>query len=241
MSNVAKVALAALGVGGAVTAGVVLEQKAKAAVSQAPGAGQLALQAASGPATVKIGAPLAATLTFTAQGGSAPAQTAMVGVTLTQGGIHIDTTATARVPAIAAGATARVTVTTAGPVYGLANGTVGAVFALASGSTASFTFQVQANPAAFAFVAGSAHATNSPVPVGQYATATVQVKNTGGTAGIPSVAGVVTLGGVTEGHWQQTTSPTIQPGQTAAVNLKTSGTIASQFAGDTLTGTLALG
>lgn len=245
MSTAGKVVLGILGLGALSGAGILIEeQRAKSASSPTPSTGvttspgTLALQSASMAAVLSNTAHLTATLTFTAQGGPTAAQSVTVGVAVTQGSTKLSTTATASVPAIASGGTAQVAVVTAGTLAGFASGTAKAVFALASGSTVSFTFQVQATPAVFELV--SAQATNSPVPVGQRATATAVVRNTGQTSGTPAVTGVVTLNGTVEGHWEQTNQPIIGPGQTGIVNLQTDGTVSAQFANDTMTGTLAI-
>lgn len=239
MSHAAVGAIAALAIGGAAAAGLIIESRSSKTAAGQPVPSTLVLQRVSMPASAPIGQRLTATLTFAAKGGATQAQSVSVGVVITQGAAQSDTSAIARVPAIAAGQTAKVQITTAAPLAGFANGQARAVFALANGSTISFTFQVQAQPAAFQFVAGSAQATNSPVPVGQYATATVQVKNTGGTSGTPTVTGVSQLNGITEGNWKQTNKPIILPGQVGIVELQSDSSIVAQFSGDTLTGTLA--
>lgn len=235
---VSKGAVVAIGaVGGIATVvgvGLALEKKASAAA----GPGELALTGASG-VTGAPGRPVSATLTFRATGGATDAQAVPVGITASQGGTTTQTIATAQVPALAAGGTAQVQVTSEGPMGPFQFGSVQVVFALASGSTISGTFQVQALPAAFSFVAGSL-SISSPVQVGQYATASMQVTNTGQTAGTPSVSGVTDLGSTEEGTWVQTSSPSIAPGATATVTMRTSGALNSQFGGQTLTAVFAV-
>lgn len=242
MSHAAVGAIAALAIGGAAAAGLIIESRSSKTAAGQPVPSTLVLQSVSMPASAPIGQRLTATLTFAAKGGATQAQSVSVGVVITQGAAQSDTSAIARVPAIAAGQTAKVQITTAAPLAGFANGQARAVFALANGSSISGTFQVQASAAAFQIVAGSLVFTNTPVPVGQNATATLTVVNTGGTAGTPSVGGVTYLGSTQEGSWVMTTKPIISPnGGTAKINMQTSGPIVSQFAGDTLSATFALG
>lgn len=188
------------------------------------------------------GSPLTATLTFSNNGAATPAQTVPVGISLAQGGAGEKTIATATVPALAAHATAQVSITGEGPIGQFQSGSVQVVFALANGSTISGTFQVSAppvTPAAFQFVSGSL-SISSPVQVGQYATASMQVKNTGGTAGVPAVSGVTEFDGITEGHWSMTNNPSIPANGVGTVNMRTSGAVAAQFAGAIMTAVFAV-
>ena len=209
--------------------------KTKTSASAAPGLSLRAVQITGGAP----GRALAASLTVSNTGGATAAQVVHVGIVLTQGAVQEQTYAAASVPAITSGGTATVSITSVGPVSAFQNGAVKAVFALANGSTISGTFQVAALPAAWAFVAGSL-SISSPVQPGQYATATIQVQNTGGTTGTPSVSGVTDYNGTQEGTWAQTNTPSIPPGLSAPIQMKTAGPISSQFAGDTLTAVFAV-
>lgn len=227
----------------ATAGGAVLYERSRTTSTSSPpvssGVGQLKLIAA----TVTIGSrgvPLVASLTLQASGGATSAGQQGVGMHLSQGSLAMQTGGTVSVPALASGATAKVQVTSQGPVStAFASGSVGVVFALANGSTISTTFQVAATAAAFSFVGGSFRV-QSPVQPGSYAVGTVQVQNTGGTAGVPPISGVTTnSGGADEGHWVSVNPPSISPGQTATVTVQSQGPISSIFQGQTLTAALA--
>lgn len=81
----------------------------------------------------------------------------------------------------------------------------------------------------------------SPVATGQYLTVAVQVQNTGQAPGTLSVSGVTAVSGIVQGHLAPTSAPTVQPGATAAVTLRSEAPISQAFGGKTLTVGVAIG
>ena len=102
-----------------------------------------------------------------------------------------------------------------------------------------FTLQMPAGQARFEISAASVE---QPVVVGQYARASVTVRNTGTAMGFTGIMGdTETTSGQVVGHWVSgttgglvATTPDILPLEDSVVPLRSEGTIASNFAGQTL-------
>lgn len=75
---------------------------------------------------------------------------------------------------------------------------------------------------------------SSPVNVGQAATATLSVSNSGSVSASVTITGVTDLGTTQEGTWISKTV-SVPAGQTVSVQMQTSSTMVAQFAGQTLT------
>lgn len=84
-----------------------------------------------------------------------------------------------------------------------------------------------------ASLAMSAVITTSTVQVGQFARATITLRNTGTATAAVSVSGVTTLNGAVVGHWPAK-SASVPAGQTVTLNMQSAAPIASNYAGDTL-------
>lgn len=82
-------------------------------------------------------------------------------------------------------------------------------------------------------LAMSAVITTSTVPVGQFAHATITLKNTGAATANVSVSGVTTLNGTVTGHWTAK-SASVPAGKTTTLSMQSAAPIASNYAGDTL-------
>jgi len=96
------------------------------------------------------------------------------------------------------GQSTTLTLETAGAISSeFAGDTLTVIFTTSDGHTAQATFQVEGVPE-FTIQVTSI---TSPVLVGQYAQAQVEVTNTGSASGTVTVTGVTEYNGTVEGHW----------------------------------------
>lgn len=144
---------------------------------------------------------------------------------------------------IGPGETAAVPLQTAGPIASIFGGKALAVYlTLALGpegvgmQTITGVLTVAATPASFQFVNSSGSAVSSlgsiGVKPGQYWSATVFVKNVGGTAAVPKFSGTESLNGTTEGSIVSPFSGSVAAGAVSSgITVQSAGPISSEFQG----------
>lgn len=96
------------------------------------------------------------------------------------------------------------------------------------------TAQANFTVAGLAQISLSVSSISQNVQPGQGAVANIVVANSGSASAAVTVSGATVYQGVQQGTWSSKTV-TVQPGSQTTVQLQTSGAIATQFAGDTLT------
>lgn len=178
------------------TVGTVLLLRKPTTPASTPGtAGALGIAIASATVVSSQAGPVA-TLTLT--NGSTQAQAIPISGVIQYQGQQLGVFTTATTPTIQPGQSITVTLQSAAPIASnYAGDTLTAVFSLPDGTTSQATFTVT-GLAAFTI---SAPAVQGPVQVGQTATATVTITNTGSAPGSIAVSGVSELNGQVVGHW----------------------------------------
>lgn len=226
----------AVGVGAAAAIAIGAAKKASVSATS-PATGTLSILAVSALAG-NVGGPLTGTITVQDAGQGQIAATSLqlaitLSVTSGNGKSTEQMAAVVSLPAIAPGSVVSTSFQTQAKILPAFGGGTTQVVIQAMSQTITGTLQIAAVPASFKFAVASVGTIQATV--GEQVRIQIPVTNQGGTAAVPVITGTNSLGQTIEGHWQQVTNPTIQPGQTANVEVETSGTVSSEFAGQTET------